>query len=159
MDANIQKVAIFINKPNGFLLFSIVIHSFQTIKPSDSMIDVGNKIAGLQVVNFFQGKGFFAFDAFAKMKPVVPVENLVVGVGGYFQFAINKTCVYWTVDGGIIEAALFTIFKMKIVENGLQPLCLPGCSCKNNIFDSGLCILIQGTGEHLKILVKRRLGR
>ena len=55
VDTYIQKVIIFINKPNGLLLLALIIDLFESVETPDAMIDMGDIITLFQVMKFFQG--------------------------------------------------------------------------------------------------------
>ncbi|OPZ95648.1 MAG: hypothetical protein BWY70_01951 [Bacteroidetes bacterium ADurb.Bin408] len=54
------------------------------------MVNVGDIIAGHQVVKFFKCKSLFAFVAFTQAETVVAFEYLVVGIAGQFKGMVNK---------------------------------------------------------------------
>ena len=58
MDAYIQQVIITVNQTYGLLFFTSHIHFFQTLKPSNTMIDVRDVIAGVERLELFKREGF-----------------------------------------------------------------------------------------------------
>ena len=55
MDADVQQILILVYQPDGLLLLAIVDDLLQSVKPSHSMVDMSDEIAGAQVVEVFQG--------------------------------------------------------------------------------------------------------
>lgn len=118
MNADEQRVAIFVFQLDDLLFHTVDIHLGQAFVNADAVVDVDDIVAGLQVVNFFQGEGLTPFVAVADDETVVLVENLVVGVNAQFPVFIAKALVENERVGG--KELFHSIFRLVLVVESLQ---------------------------------------
>ena len=84
MDAHIQDVVVFVEQTDGFLFFSVVIHNFQPIETTDSMVNMAYKITGFQIIQLANGQRFLSGKAFTQVKFMVTLKNLMIGINSHF---------------------------------------------------------------------------
>ena len=97
VNAYVQKIAVFVDQSDCFLLPAIYVNHFQAIETAHAMVNMGNKIARLQIINFFQCECLPACKAIAKAEFMIAVENLVIGIAKQFQVIVNESFMHCNV--------------------------------------------------------------
>ena len=85
MDVDVQDIIIAKHEANGFLLFAVNLFFFQTGKLADTVVDVHDKITGLQRLQFTKGQGLALREFFFSARTMKAFENLMIGVAGHFE--------------------------------------------------------------------------
>mgnify|MGYP006998136800 CR=1 FL=1 len=94
MNPYVKYVAVFVDQTNGLLRFSVYINGFQPRKHAHPVVDMGNVISFLQVVQLFKGQRLARLpEPFFQLKTVISFKNLMVGVTKQIQGGQNKPFV------------------------------------------------------------------
>ena len=157
MNVDVQNVAVFVNQADGLLLFAVVFDDLQPVEAAHTVVDVGNVIARVQVVKFFDGQAFLAAETFAQAEFVVTFKKLVVGVAEDSQVVVHKPGVQAYFHRRKLYRCFCTVFGS--LENGLQPFNLPGVvrQDKSAVAFGGLPA--QVFLQQVEFFVECRLGR
>ena len=157
MDVHVQNVAVFVNQADGLLLFAVVFDDLQPVEPAHTVVDVGNVIARVQVVKFFDGQAFLAAEAFAQAEFVVTLKKLVVGVAEDFQVVVHKPGV----QAYFHRRKLYRRFCVAFgsLENGLQPFNLFGVVRQDQGAVAFGGLPAQVFFQQVEFFVESRLGR
>jgi len=158
MDADVKQVVVFVNQADGLLFFTIVVDGLQAIKTAHAMIDVGHKITGLQVVEFFDGQGFFPAKSFPQVKTVVAVENLVIRITQQLNFIIDKTRAQTYIEGFKMSFPGFRMAGLYVFKNGVEAFGLFGIIRQDEVGKSGFRFFAKIVNEQPKVLLKTLCG-
>ena len=85
MNADIEDIIIPVNQFNSFLLTVTDPYFFQSPELADTMVDMDYIISGVQTRQLMDGHTFTPGELVIEPVPVIPVEDLVVGIEGDFQ--------------------------------------------------------------------------
>ena len=86
VNAHIQYIAVFINQANGFLWFAIDVYGFKARKLPHAVVDVGDVISFLELVNFFERQRLLGLlETFFEPKTVIALKKLVISVAHQFE--------------------------------------------------------------------------
>ena len=80
VDAHVEQVAIVINQADSLLRLAVVFDGLETIKATDAVVDVGDIVAGFQLVEVFQRDGLSGRVVVAQVETMVTFKNLVVSI-------------------------------------------------------------------------------
>ena len=118
MDAHVKQVAVVINQADCFLWFAIVFDGFETVEASDAVVDVGDIVARLQLIEVFQRNGLLGREVVAQVEAVVTLEDLVVGVATHLEVFVDEAAMDG--DGLGLEVAMALIVVVDVVQNRLD---------------------------------------
>ena len=59
MDADIERVAVVVGDAQHFLLLAVKLDGHQSLETSNAVVDMSDIVAGLEVVEVFEGDGLF----------------------------------------------------------------------------------------------------
>src|SRR5690606_13431357 len=90
VNAHIEQVIIAIDKTNCLLLMAVYDLLLETSKLGDTIIDVCDKIAGLQRVQFAEGERLRFGKTLARAMPVEALEDLMIGITNNLQGVVDK---------------------------------------------------------------------
>ena len=113
MDAHQEGIVVLVNKPDHLLNPAVDFCPDQSGKPSYPMVDVNNKIAGMQLVQLLQGDGSALFPACFQVKAVVSFKNLVVGIKAGQQIVLDEALMEGENNRGELQP------ETGIMENSL----------------------------------------
>lgn len=126
MDGDEEDVVVAINEFDHLLLFAVDGGMHESAKASDTMIDVDNIVAYLQLVQLFKGDEHFALTGSIGLLSdfVEALEELVVGEATELQIAIDKTGMERLADAREtpMEQGLVGQIGDFLGKNGLQPV-------------------------------------
>ena len=155
MYAHVKDIAVVVNQAQRLLMLAVGFDGFETVETADAVVDVGDIVAGFQLVKFFQGEGLFGAVTVAQVETVVTFKDLVVGVAAHFQIVVDKSAV----DGVQVAVEVLVVFGMvlQVVQNGLDAVELLGAFGIQNQAVAVLFAHGDVFDKQVEVLVENRL--
>ena len=148
VDADVEDIIVFVNESDGFLDMAVDIYFFEAGVFADTVIDMGDEIAGLQFVEHPDIEGhFFGVPLFESVS-VETFEDLVVGIAGYFHIGVEEPFMDGAGDGVELNVGV------KIFENSVEAVYLFGVIGKQVISDTLSGILLEVLDEEVELFVE-----
>ncbi len=119
MDAHVKQVVVFKHKPHNLLRFAVNFNFFQSRKPPDPVIDMGDIVSGLKIAEQPHGQCSVFLITFFQPVPVESFENLVIRIAKDFQIRIDKPFM----DRCRYRVQAYSC--LKVMQDGLKAVQLP----------------------------------
>ena len=148
INADVQQIIVAENEPDGFLKAAVHFHFFQSGKTPHAIVNVCHVVAGLQRAQLPECHGFGLGKPFAGLVAVKPVENLVVGVAGYFDILIYETRAQ-----GRRQQLEFDE-RVYFLKNRGQSFLLPYRVSGNHVHVAMREVVLQVGSQQMEVLIK-----
>src|SRR5690606_6246505 len=119
MDTEIEQVVVAEHQPDGFLFVAIHFLFLKASELRDSVIDVCDKISGLQGLQFTERHRFCLGESLSGTVAMEPFKDLVVGVTSDLQYRVDETLAKGEIPWPDLE------FGTEFLEDSLQSIQLP----------------------------------
>ena len=156
VDADVKRVAVVVCDAQHLLLLAVQLDGHQSLEASDAMVDMGDIVAGLQVVEVLEGDGLLGAEVVSQVIAMVTLEDLVIGVAAHLVIMIDEACM----DGDelSLEVTMQLIVMLDVIQDGLDAVQLLGTLRIEDDLVAFLLIVIEIFNEKVEVLVEDRLG-
>ncbi len=135
---------------------AVVLDGLKAVEASDAVVDVGDIVAGFQLIEVFQRDGLLGREVVAQVEAVVTLEDLVVGVAAHFQVLVDEAAVDG--DGLGLEVAVQLVVVVDVVQNGLNARKLLAAFGEHDDAVAFRFVLVDVVDKQVEVLAEDGLG-
>ena len=156
VDTDVKRVAMVVSNAQHLLFLAVQLDGHQSLETPDAVVDMGDIVSRLEVVEVLQGYGLLGAKVVAQVVAVVTLKDLVVGVAAHLVVMVDEA----RMDGNelSLEVAVQLIVMLDVVQDGLDTVQLLGTLRIKDDLVALRLVIVEILNEEVEVFIEDGLG-